>query len=489
MPIQQSFINIDEYFNSINSDKIIVNDIEFSSAEGKSNLDYALTTVYNGDTMVMAPSCDCGYLTAGYMLGEVCPVCGHKVTDPYDRSDPIVWLKKFDNMPKFISPHFWLMMKTIMYKNIDCLRWISDPQYNPVNKVPPWLIGMSKTLPDFERSYTYLVNNIETILSYMVNNKSFKQSNKQETVDGFHKLFTENKDKIFSDYLPIIHKRFVVVDHTSKGKYTDVSMSDLMDIVLTYTLTANNSHATFNKKSSVTGRVISMLSDLYSYIFKNNMGGKYGMFRKHIYGSRVHFTFRAVVTSISGMHRYDEIHVPWSIGVTAYRPHLLNILVKQMGYTYKKASHLLFTSVHNYDEDIEIALNTLIGNSANGKLPVIIQRNPSLLPGSAIKCYIPKFKKDTTDLTISMSNLVVTLGNGDYDGDEYNVVLLLDNNMDELSNRLMPAFSVPSTSTPGEVGGLVTLPKPTIATLANYLKSDSDEAPMVNLDINPVEAS
>lgn len=487
MPIIEKTVNLDDYYNSITSDKIVVNDVGYYSSEGRAHLEHALMTVYNGDTIIMAPSCDCGNLTGGYRLGDKCPTCGTRVSDPSDRSDPIIWLRKLDDMPGFMNPHFWLMLRSAMHKRIDCLRWISDTNYNPPNKKPNWLTTMAKTLPNFTRSYEYLVNNIDHIFNFMLNNAAFKTPEKRELVESIRELYYENIDDMYMDHIPIVHRKFFVVDHTPKGKYTDVSLPDVMNIVLAFTMAANKPSISDNQKNVVTGRVISMLADLYKHITTQNIGGKPGMFRKHVYGSRSHFTFRSVITSISGPHDYDEVHVPWSIGVTAYRPHLLNIMVKRMGYTYKNASLALFYAVNNYDKDVEFALNELIRLSRDGKLPIITHRNPTLHQGSALKVWITKFKSNPQDLTLSLSNLIVKLPNGDFDGDELNNIMLLDHMMADAAETLSPIFSVPSKQDPGEVGGLVSLPKTTVATIANYLNKEPQTTGEVTLDILPVE--
>ena len=371
----QSFKNLDEYFNETTGDKIILNDVKYYSIDDKDRIAKALITVYDDNTISMIPSCDCGELKGGYLLGKLCNACSTTVRDLQDKTDPLLWMHAVDDMPKFMSPHFWLMMKTVMGKKIDCMRWLSDTSYNPGTDIPDFLHGIRNTLPDFERSYPYLVNNLESVLIFMQNHSMFKTPRKKETVEGLIKLYKENKETIYSHWLPIVNKKLFIIENTSKGNFTNLGIADVIDTTLQFIKSVNVDNNTPNKKSNTMARTISDLASIYQYYNKVYLSSKSGIFRKHIYGGRGHFTFRAVITSIPGPHVHDEVEVPWSIGVTAFRPHLLNLLTKY-GMTYKKASKLLFFAVNNYVEIVNKALNELLEKSyTNGKIAIILHRN------------------------------------------------------------------------------------------------------------------
>jgi len=411
--VYQKLKNLDSYYKECTGDKIILNDVKYFSLEEREKINNALMTVYDSSSISMVPSCDCGLRKGGYLLGRVCSACSTTVRDIGDKTDPLLWLHALDDMPNFISPHFWIMMKNVMGKRIDGMRWLSDTSYNPPVGVFDFLIAMKNSIPGFERSYPYLVNNIETILIYMQNHSAFKIPNKKLLLDGIIDLYRRDKKIIFSYHLPIVNKKLFVMENTSKGKYTSLGIADVMDTVLQFVRTVNDPKLTLNKRSNAMARIISDLANLYQYYYKEYLSRKPGVYRKHIYGGRSHFTFRAVITSIPGPHHYDEVHVPWSIGVTVFRPHLLNLLIKE-GLTPKKASRLLFNAVNNYDPLIEKVLNLLITNSKTpGRIPLIVQRNPSLLIGSAQKLNITRFKTDITDLTLSISILITAAMNAD----------------------------------------------------------------------------
>lgn len=57
----------------------------------------------------------------------------------------------------------------------------------------------------------------------------------------------------------------------------------------------------------------------------------------------------------------------------------------------------------------------------------------------------------------------------DYDGDELNVSILLDNNMAEQFKTLQPFFNVPDIAKPYEISGNLGLLSPSTSIVANFL--------------------
>jgi DNA-directed RNA polymerase beta' subunit len=145
---------------------------------------------------------------------------------------------------------------------------------------------------------------------------------------------------------------------------------------------------------------------------------KPGSMRKHLYGTRSHFTFRGVITSFSSSLPYDDLHVPWQILTTAFRPHVLNKLINKYNYTHEAASDLLFRSTLKFNKLIATIGEELIAESKYKGIPVILHRNPSLLLGSAVLRYITIFKTDPIDTTIGCSILGMKSSNADVDGDK-----------------------------------------------------------------------
>ena len=405
MAIIQRVLNLDDYFNSLTSNKIILNDLNFYNIDDVSSVNNMLMTVYEDETISVTPSCSCGKLKGRYLLDKKCYACNTFVTDPQDNIDPFLWLERLETVPMFINPHFWAMFSNIMAKNLDCVRWLADNTYNPPVKLPVYLNGILEHIGGI-RSYSNLVNNIDNILIYLQNHSKFKTKSLKEQIIDLRALYAGNKDAIFSKYLPIVNKRLFVMENTSMGKFTNLAVAELIDLVMSWIKVTSEMDLTTKKKEDITASVVSKFASLYTGYYKKYITSKSGLFRKHVYGTRSHGTFRAVITSISGPHAYDEVHLPWSIGVTVFRPMIVNKLSK-MGFKYKDINKKLYKAVMQYDPDIDKVLDMLLAESfIPGSIPIILQRNPSLLSGSMQLVRITKVNKIAENKTLCLSLMI-----------------------------------------------------------------------------------
>lgn len=414
MAITQTLLSMDSYFQRVPGDKIIVNDLSMFDIDDKNLLDNNLITVYNNtDTFSSKPSCDCGGLQGGYLLGKVCKSCGTTCKEQSDKVYPYLWLRCLRPELKFMNPAYWIMMNNIIGKpknsktnRFDSLRWLSDPKYNPDMKIPPILYTILEITQ--ERSYLKLIENIEPILHLI---KSLDKSEyKCKTIDYMLEMWHTNRNAIFSNYLPIINKKLFVKEVTNKGTFVNMVAGDAVDVVMEWlkVSTVDTKKDSLTNDAIHTARMLSKMTELHINYQDKCIVSKGGMLRKNVYGSRGYFTFRNVITSIEGKHRYDEIIVPWVIGPTVFRPHILNKLIKR-GYTYNDATYLINKSIKSYVDVIDEILQELIAEAPNKRIPVIIQRNPSLKRGSAVRVFITKFNnKDILDKTVHFSSLSVS---------------------------------------------------------------------------------
>jgi len=373
MAIVQTFKSLDTYFMTTTGSKIIINDLDPYSVDDLDTINNSLMTVYDSDVISTIPKCDCGELEGKYLLGKECLSCGTKVTDPLDQLDPILWMQAIDKNMRFMNPHYWLMLRNIISSKIDGLRWLSDTSYNPPVEIPPFLYEIKDMIGD--RNYANLIDNLGKVLSYLKQTSKFRRTEKEKELDFLLLEYETNRGNLFNNYMPIVNKKLFVMEVTTKGKFTNLTVSDMIDLVMVWVKAANNPTNTPRKLSNTMGSVQSKLASLYETYYNTYIATKVGIFRKHVFSFRSHFTFRGVIASIPGKCSYDEVHVPWTIGVTAFRPHILNKLVKQRGYTYKKAKALLYKAVNIYDQDISECLDELIEEAPGKGIAVIMQRN------------------------------------------------------------------------------------------------------------------
>lgn len=476
MAITQKLLNLDAFFRSTHGDKIIVNDLNYFSVNDIEKLNKNLMTIYNNtDVISVKPSCDCGKTSGRYLIGKTCPHCGTNCMEPHEKVMPLLWLRTIDEENLFVNPIIWLMMKKLLSNRIDCMRYLCDVKYNPPIDIPSYVLNIRDQILNGERVYSKTIRHLKEILTYLLGISKFKINNKQEEIILLLKLLEEHKDEVYSHYLPIVNKKLFVIENTTKGKYVNLTSSDIVDVVMNWIkLCSEDVNLTPKQISSTIAVVMSSLTSLYNDYFKDVIIGKPGMFRKHVYGTRSHFTFRCVIVSRPGEHAYDEVIVPWTIGVVVFRPHLLNKLTK-LGYNYKDANKLLFKACKCWDPVISKLLDELIKESPHRGIPITALRNPSLLIGSVMLLYIVGFKQDPKDYGMEISQLIIKNANGDYDGDELNICVLLDNMMHGEALRMQPHYSIPDTGKPYGVSGLLTLLSPSTSILSNYIHDEESD--------------
>lgn len=374
MPIIQRVLSMDEYYRSTEGDKIILNHLSPMALDDITKINESLMTVYNNtESISTMPSCECGMIKGRYMLGRACSACGTSCRESYEKVKPLMWLKTLAPHIKFINPIFWLILRNLLDKKTDYLRWLCDPKYNIPTNIPNHIIGLKDELGG-KRSYQNVLNNIPVILMYLSNHAKYKTSYKRANILLLLDMYHKQGNEMFSDFLPIINKKLFVMENTSKGKFVNLSVADVYDVVLMWVSAANDERATEKKQYDATAEAVAKLADLYLMYMKNYVVKKIGIFRKHIYGARSHFTFRSVITSMPAQHQHDEIHIPWGIAVTVFKYHILNKLIKR-GYTYIEATRMRFKAVKSYDPVLHEIMNELIAESPQGKIPVILQRN------------------------------------------------------------------------------------------------------------------
>lgn len=414
MPVYQELVNFDKMFQQLREPPIIINELTNASDEEKAQIRNIITTRYSSDMLSILPSCQCGETKGEYVVGCICEHCRTQVRSVVDEDiEPLVWFRVPEGVYKLINPMVWIMLKNRFKKSgFNIIQWICDTTYRPNVRTPKIVNEMVEQ--GFHRGYNYFCQNFDEIMGRLFEMRAFKLKKGQR--DYLFELLQDNRDRIFSDFLPLPNKSLLIIEKSNVGVYIDMSIVGAIDAIEMITsIDSPMSEHTIRTKENRAVKAIVKLSEFYESFFKSNLSGKPGILRKHVLGSRTHFAFRAVVTSITNNHEYDEIHIPWGIGVTAFRPHLMNKLLKH-GYDHNAAIGFLYGHVEKYHPLLDQLFQELIAESKYNGIPCIIQRNPSLLHGSAQLVRVTKVKPDPTDHTVSLSILIVVAPNCDFDG-------------------------------------------------------------------------
>ena len=530
MSVYQRLVNLDEIFAKVssrpNSFVLILNDTQKQSVEEREALKKMLYTTYENTTLNTTASCSCGHTSGEYNVGVICPLCKTKVEKTiYQDLEPIVWVRAPYGVKRLINPYVWFLLNKIYrISRLSLIEWFCDPLKRPDREY--------KTLSDFimrlkeaniERGYNSFIDNFDRVISILGNMRDFNRKGKNVTnkvTDSltFMRIFgigqenitdpevIRNRECMFCNYIPMPNKVLLVLENTYLGKYVDDKVILIINAMMSITSidiitpdskeqraknisidqinyagegmddTKTIDDRPIREKERRTVNMLCRLAEAYEKYVKERFASKSGLIRKHIIASRANFSCRAVITSITEAHDYDEIHIPWKTAVGVLRYHILNKLLK-MGMSANQALSFINRYTRQYNPILDNIFQTLIkeavhkdretGQMVTG-IPALLNRNPSLGRGSIVRVRITKILTNPNETAFRMSILAVRSLNADFDGDALHVMLLLDDDMVQKTTTLKGHYNVWDMAKPRSSSDAMSIPKPVIANINRY---------------------
>lgn len=462
-PQRFAIANLDAYCKSLD-DVVYVNDLPLETARDQEEVIGRIITHYNTDYIPATRPAESPFM---------------------QKKTPSVWLKPPEGVKYFIVPRAWVMLrKGMTFKSVNVLKWLTDPYYRPTKEpMGPWLMLVEAGV---QRSYNYFIENFDRIMEIWFS--YFRNLRRMEDKDlYFMQWVNMYKKNFFPAALPIPNKMAFVRETNATGDYGDVSvMTYAIDAVGTIASLGNISGKLTVRRAEA--KAIKVVDSLGEYIVKHdkeNSSKKSGIYRKHFCGASMSFSSRGIITSIqntwamvdkenpfsehSGL-KYDEIYIPWGMGMELFKIHISTKLTRR-GYSPMQIARLYAEHTRYPSELLREIMDEVIREHPAGRFPCTFQRNPSLKRGSTQLLFIAGVKDDPRDNSISLSNLVITAPNADFDGDEMNLILCLDERMYNLASPLKPHFGVRDLYRPRQYCTHLQIPKPSIATLASWEKA------------------
>ena len=416
MGVSLEMINMDHLFQMAVTPPIVVNNFNITSAADKERLNKLIYTHYEGDSLQILPACECGVTSGEYNVGIHCPVCNSIVMSVTERPlESLLWIAPPQGVDTFINPQAWtILSKALSFPGINLLEWMTNPTA-VMTANPPKQARKLQAL-NIERGINYFFRNFDPIMKVLFDQGIINGSTRQQREDL--RLFIDMyRDMIFARHLPIPSKLGFITEKTVTSTYADKTMLPAVDAIRTISATENSPVPLSLKVLQARAIRANMLLAEYHQTFMGAaLGSKGGWFRKHVYGSRLHFTCRAVISSLSDNHEYDELHFPWGMSVMLLKTHLTAKLTNR-GYTPNECSKFLHEHTLKYHPLMDELFQELISESPHGGLSVILNRNPTLARGSIQAMKVTKIKTDPNINSISMSVLCLVAPNADFDGD------------------------------------------------------------------------
>lgn len=473
MGISLTIMDLDKDFANQTIPPVIINDIDDTDKVQSQMFSDMIYTVFDGEVMDNIISCDCGSITTQMNLGAYCNNCrsyARRRNEP--TIDALLWLRRPKGCPPMINPKVLHELDlNIVVSGFTPIRYLVDTQYRPkLNSNASILIDWMRE-QGFERGYKFFYENYDRIVESLCNHKFFRVKGKDVLL--FCKLYRE---VTFVEYIPLPNKSLLIIEENSTGIYRERSIENAIDACRTVVgIDLDVKGYTQKMRENRMIKAIYLLNDFVSQYIKNNIKGKGGAIRKHMIAARTYWTCRAVISSLTGQHDYDEIHIPWGVGIGILRLHLANKL-HRLGMTPREAINFLNEHAAIYHPLIDRLFKEIIDEAKPHKgLPALFCRNPSLLRGSIVRFFITKVKSDPSDVTQSISILAVRSLNADFDGDQTSMALCVDEWMADKAYAFAPHQNVMDSGNYRKLTDCFAVTKPFALNVGNWFRNQNME--------------
>ena len=259
---------------------------------------------------------------------------------------------------------------------------------------------------------------------------SYKVS-KVKDKDALYDFIKKHRKKVFITKIPI----FSLILRPLVMKGNDII---LMDINKTYNILVRSVFSLNRTKTKIDSSDLkilpllyqtqSMLNDVHEQII-DLIGRKSGHIRNNLLGCRINFSSRSVIVPLNG-YKINECIMPYLSFLELYKYHIQNLLRKMDGVTASEADKIWNRACLKFDKRVYLIMKHILKNTKGG-VKVFINRNPTLNYGSIICLNVADIKCDYEDLTLSISNNILDVLGGDYDGDVVNIIMIPDREMTE----------------------------------------------------------
>lgn len=416
MAINLEIVDMEQMFLTASHPPVIVNEFNVSTTEDMERLNRQIYVRYEGDSLDVLPSCECGELRGEFNVDLTCQSCGTMVMSVTERPvESILWLAPPKEVSTYLNPLVWAVFSDYLTYSagINLLEYLVNPTYllppHPSKQVRRLVSLLEER--QMERGINYFHSHFDEVMSMLFDQGIIKGT--RDSKRDLMQFITMYRDRLFTRYLPIPSKLGFITEKTITGTFADETMKPAIDAIRTISATENPPYPlSLRMRQSRAMRANALLAEYHMSFVTNQLSKKRGLLRKQVFGSRGHMTLRAVISSLSDNHRYDECYLPWSASVMTYRLHLVSKLIKR-GYTPSQAHRLINGNTLKYHPLLDELFQELINESPYGGLPVLIGRNPTLMRGSIQLFHCTKIKTNPAINTISMSVLTLVAPNAD----------------------------------------------------------------------------
>ena len=369
-------------------------------------------------------SCECGKMQGTFFKGLFCSECGTQVV----RKDGMYSRRGWIDLGEYSILHpmiYHYLLKA--FKGNALVKILSEkPEFDvDGNPVETEDAGAGSSFAGI--GMHQLKERFDEVVSH------FRKSAKEDT-EPYFQMIDLHKDLAFTSRIPIFsHILRPAIVQRDMFSYDEIN--NLFNLVINFNRQLQGLTSEERTPLRIDGilwgiqeKVVEIAEDILT-----KLSGKFGYLRTSLLGTRINFSARSVITPLSSGHEMDELHIPYLSFLELFRFQIINVIQKTKGVSILEADEIWARAQSTFDPFIHNICQELV-RSQDG-WPCLLNRNPSIAFGSILMMRITKVKDNPRDYTFSLSNSILRLIGGDYDGDEVNIAPLLD-------RRLVKAFSV-----------------------------------------------
>jgi DNA-directed RNA polymerase beta' subunit len=385
-------------------------------------------------------SCECGRLQGKFYDGTVCQHCGKPVE--------FVGLN--------ISKYGWIDLSLSKYNDDGVL--IEEGNGCHLIEYIPYL-QLEKVMGRENLRNIIHVRNVITITGEidteeLENLRSISPEAKYyySGIDGFYKNYNEileyyfelrgnkypklfeylkNRDEVFTDKIPVVSVILRPAMRTEDGLKLDDINIKYQNILKNLTMLKDPNMITIIRDATIE-QIQAEFMQLSEEILEA-IKSKAGIIRNQICGTRVNFSARNIISPAKAGIAIDELVVPYLTFLELYKFEIINILRTTEGISLKAAEKEWFKATLEFDKKVHMIMQKMVTDNEVG---VLLNRNPTISYGSILYLRVKEIKDNYDDVTISLSNNILTSLAGDYDGDVLNLVSIKDKTTRETFKRV-----------------------------------------------------
>ncbi|ECG2575463.1 hypothetical protein EVJ02_17750 [Salmonella enterica subsp. enterica serovar Kedougou] len=483
---------------------IIINDVAVTmdTIEASEMINQILQNRIVDETLNSAPICSLtceSPITHRYNLGLRCPHCGHVVSEHRITSE--VWLRAPDEMGNFINPRFWSLFnaffgsklkkfnrnKVTVERGSDLLLWLIDPYYRPEKDEGTRARVVKRILIEhgFERGIRNFVDHHRTVFNILTSPEAWKEiypptkNNRYESERvrlEWREFFQEQSFTFFPRHLPIISSKLIVTEERRQGIFIDPVYTSAIDAVKNVALLYTNARR-IDPRFIIRRAIKANRQLAYFYIDHRQevMEGKPGFYRAKLGSTHVPWGGRVTISPISEPHDALKVIAPWRWLVPLASVHIENKLGRR-DYTPRQCERIIAFAAMQYVPLVHEIINELIKESPGGfGLMLEVLRNPTLVQLSIQTLFISSVLTDVTQCSLRISDRVIKAPNADFDGDQLQCRMAIDQIEMELGMAYRPDNGFMSSTNVDEVSSCMILHNENISNINRFFQDTEED--------------